>query len=45
MKDCESCAYSKRKLSMLGFRTWCWKYKQFRTMKCIDWVGRNARDL
>ena len=42
MQECEKCAYSKRKLSPLGFRTWCWKYKCFRTMKCIDFVEKKS---
>jgi hypothetical protein len=40
MKECETCAFGKRKLSYLGFRTWCMRYKQFRNMKCIDWVSK-----
>ena len=38
--QCEDCRFAKRKLSFLGFRHWCMKYKQFRTIKCIDFVPR-----
>jgi len=37
---CSDCAFCKSKLTYLGFRNWCRKYKQFHTVKCVDWVRR-----
>lgn len=36
---CETCAHCKRKITFLGFRLWCKRYKRNvgALERCIDW--------
>ena len=34
---CTGCKYAVSKLTYLGFRVWCQRFKCLRSIRCVDW--------